>query len=176
VPIVRTRPGMTIDASALKPVFEAATGPVRTVAFQSAMSVQQPALQDPKLYADVFGLFAFVALLLAAIGLFAIANGDVARRTYETGVRLTLGATPAQVQRLMLRETIRPVTTGVAIGLVIAWWAVRFMQGLLHDVNARSPWTFVVVAGVLAATGILAGWLPAQRASRTDPAIVLRAQ
>ncbi len=176
LPIFRARPGTTIDSSVLKPVFEAATGPVRTVAFQSAMSMQQPALQDPKLYADVFGLFAVVALLLAAIGLFAIANGDVARRTYETGVRLTLGATPAQVQRLMLRETIRPVAVGVAIGLFSAWWAARFMQALLHDVDARSPLTFVFVAAVLAATAILAGWLPARRAARTDPAIVLRAQ
>ena len=124
----------------------------------------------------LFGTFGVIALLLAAVGLYAIASFEVSRRRSEMGVRLTLGALPADVRRLMLVSAVQPVAAGHAIGLVAAWWAGAFLQEFLHQVDARDPWTLAGVAVVLTITAILAAWLPAHRASRIDPAQVLRSQ
>jgi hypothetical protein len=172
--IFRVRSGVAIDATSLRPVF-AAAGPV-SVTLISAAATLEPGLQDPRLYADIFGVFAFVAVLLATVGLFAVASGDVSMRRYEMGVRLTLGASPRQLQRMVTSECVRPVIAGIGLGLVGAWWAGRLMQSLLHEVDPHDPATLAVVAAVLIVAALAASWWPARRAGRTDPAIVLRAQ
>ena len=133
-------------------------------------------LLNEKFRTVLFGTFGVIALLLAAVGLYAITSFEVSRRRPEMGVRLSLGALPADVRRLMLVSAVQPVAAGLAIGLVATWWAGAFLQEFLHHVDARDPWTLAGVAVVLTITAILAAWLPAHRASRIDPAQVLRSQ
>ena len=78
--------------------------------------------------------------------------------------------------RLVIMETCLPVLVGTASGLLLAAWAARYLQAFLHGVDARDPWTYVLVAAVLIVTSVGAAWLPAHRASRTDPAEALRAK
>ena len=88
---------------------------------------------------------------------------------------VSLGATAADLRRLVIGAALRPVAIGTAAGLIGAWWTARFLQAFVFEVDARSPWTFGAVALVLAVTAVLAAWRPAQRAATTDPTTVLRA-
>jgi putative ABC transport system permease protein len=133
-----------------------------------------PHLQTPRFQAFLFGAIALIGLLLTAVGLYAVAAFDVAQRRFELGVRLTMGATAADIRQLVIRRALRPVLIGSAAGLVATWWAARYIQGFLFEVDAHDPWTLGLVALVLIITAVVAVWLPARRAARTDPTAVLR--
>jgi ABC-type antimicrobial peptide transport system permease subunit len=135
----------------------------------------RPYYQRPRFQAVLFGIVAVIAVLLAAVGLYAVTAFDVARRRHEIGVRVSLGASQRDIQRLVLRTAVRPVAIGAAVGLLAAWWAGRYLQAFVFEVNARDPLTYAVVVGLLIATGIIAAWGPARRAARTDPTTALRA-
>jgi ABC-type antimicrobial peptide transport system permease subunit len=112
--------------------------------------------------------------LVAAIGIYGVSAFEVARRQFEMGVRLSLGATAADLRRMMIRAALKPVAVGAGTGLAISWWAASFLQSFVVDVDARDPGTFAVVAVTLALTAIAAAWLPAGLAARTNPASILR--
>jgi predicted permease len=131
-------------------------------------------LREPRARAILFGSFGVVGLVLASIGLFAVASFHVAQRRYELGVRSALGASAGSIRRLVIADVVRPVVFGTFAGLVAAYWAGEFVQSLLHQVDARDPWTLAVVVATLIATAVLASWPPARRAGRIDPAVVLR--
>jgi predicted permease len=132
-------------------------------------------VREDRFRAILFGTFGVCALLLAVVGLYAVASFDVALRQRELGVRLAFGATPQDLCALLIRQAVRPVLWGSAIGIAIAVWAARFLQSFLTGVDAKDPLTFAVVALLLAGTAAAAAWIPARRAARTDPSIVLRA-
>ena len=132
-------------------------------------------MQQPRFQALLFGSVAVIGLLLAAVGLYAVAAFDVARRRQEMGIRLALGATAGDLRHLVIGAALRPVAIGTVAGLIGAWWTARFLQAFVFEVDVRNPWTFGVVAVVLAVTAVLAVWRPAQRAAKTDPTTVLRA-
>ena len=115
-------------------------------------------------------------MVLSAVGLYAVASFEVSRRRYEMGVRAALGATARDLRRIIVSDACRAVAAGAACGLVVAWWALQYLQAQLFEVDARDPGTLALVVAVLLVTAILAAWLPAHRAGRTDPAVVLRAQ
>jgi ABC-type antimicrobial peptide transport system permease subunit len=115
-------------------------------------------------------------LLLAAVGLFAVASYDAATRDYEMGVRLALGATPGALKRLILRDACTPVAIGTLAGLAAAWWASGGAQAFLFQTDSGEPAYYVIVAGVLVATAAIAAWVPASRAARTNPVVLLKAQ
>ena len=146
------------------------------IAVSAAGSLRTSVLQQPRMQTIIFGSFAVVGLILAALGLFAVASFEVALRRYELGVRVALGASAAQIRRLMLAESLKPVALGVVCGLAMAYWAATFVQSLVHQVDARDPWTMALVAVALIATTALAAWVPARRAARVDPIVTLRAQ
>jgi ABC-type lipoprotein release transport system permease subunit len=98
----------------------------------------------------------------------------VARRRFELAVRLSLGATSADIRRLVVRDTVRPVVFGVVAGIVAAWWAAQFLEAFVLEVRLRDPWTYGLVVTVLITTAVLAAWAPARLAGRTDPSSVLR--
>jgi predicted permease len=133
-------------------------------------------LIDQKFRTMLFTTFGVVALLLAAVGLYAVGSFEVAMRRSEMGVRMSLGATAGNLQRLVIREALTPVIVGILAGLIVTYWAAKFLQSFLYQVDARDPVTYVLVALALIATAIMAAWLPARRAARTDPATVLRAE
>jgi putative ABC transport system permease protein len=120
------------------------------------------------------GVFAGVALLLSAIGLFGVMAYVVAQRTREIGVRLALGAARRDIFRLVLGRGIVLAGVGAAIGVAGAFWLTSIMQSLLYSVSARDPQTFVAVPLLLVAVALLACYVPARRAMRVDPVTALR--
>jgi ABC-type antimicrobial peptide transport system permease subunit len=115
-----------------------------------------------------------VALLLAGIGLYGVISYMVTRRRSEIGVRLALGANPAQVVRMVITDSLRLATIGLAAGLVIAWFAARLLSGLLYGVTASNAAAYIGSALVLGAVALAAGWLPARRAAAVQPSELVR--
>ena len=132
------------------------------------------ALTRERLVATLSGFFGALALLLAALGLYAVTSYAVTRRQIELGIRMALGSTPGGVVRLVLGRVAVLVAGGVALGAAASWWAARFVESLLFGLTPRDPVTIAGAVVVLAAVGAVAGWLPAVRAARIDPAQVLR--
>jgi predicted permease len=131
-------------------------------------------LTQERLVATLSGSFGALALLLAGIGLYGVATYTVTRRRAELGIRMALGAAPAGVVRLVLARLAVVVAIGIVLGGIASWWAARFVGGLVYGLPARDPVTLAGAAAVLIAVSTLAGWLPARRAARIDPADVLR--
>lgn len=122
----------------------------------------------------LLSLFAVLALALAAVGVYGVVHFAVAERTREIGVRIALGATPADVRRLILARGMGMPSIGIAAGLIASFWVTRLMSGLLFDIRAGDPATFAGAAVVLAAVACLACYVPARRASRLDVVESLR--
>jgi predicted permease len=125
---------------------------------------------------SLFGVFAGLALLLGAIGIYGVMSYGVAQRSRELGVRMALGANRGSVLRLVLGEGIRLTLPGLALGLIAALAASRLLGNLLFEVSAVDPLTFVAVALVLGAVCLAAAYLPALRATRVDPLTSIRAE
>ncbi|MGC1367642.1 MAG: FtsX-like permease family protein [Candidatus Acidiferrum sp.] len=122
----------------------------------------------------LIGSFAALALLLAMIGLYGLVSYSVAQRTRELGVRMALGASQADVLRLVLREGVRLAFFGISIGLVAALAFAQLMRALLFGVNPADPTILIGVALVLGVVALAACFIPAHRATRVDPMIALR--
>jgi putative ABC transport system permease protein len=131
-------------------------------------------LVQERIVALLAGFFGLLALLLAGLGLYGVTTYAVTRRRTEIGIRMALGAAPAGVVRLVLVRVALLVAVGVAVGAGVSLWASRFVAALLFGLEPRDPATLAGAAAVLATVGAIAGWLPAHRASRIDPADVLR--
>lgn len=118
--------------------------------------------------------FAGLALVLAAVGIYSVLSYGVRRRFHEIGIRMALGATRSNVLRLVVADGVKPILTGVAIGLATALALGRVMAALLYGVHPADPLTFVVVALLLVAVGVLATVVPAYGATRVQPVRILR--
>jgi predicted permease len=124
----------------------------------------------------VLGGFAGVALVLAGVGIYGVVSYAVAQRTREMGIRLALGAAPASVRSLVLSGALRPVALGLLLGLAGGLASSRVLGSFLYEVPATDWVTFAAVAGLLLATAVLASWVPAQRGTRVDPILAMRAE
>jgi predicted permease len=127
-----------------------------------------------RLGATMFVTFGLLALVIAAIGLYSVIAYNVTQRLHELGVRVALGARSPDLIRLVVGDGMRVAGVGVVLGAVGALAAGRWVEPLLFNVSPRDPSTFVLVATTLIAVAIIASWLPARRASRVDPNVVLR--
>ena len=130
----------------------------------------------PRFNALLLSVFALAALLLSAVGLYGVMAASVRQRQGEIGVRLALGATGADVRRLVLGEGLRLAATGAVAGLALAFAATRVLRGLLFQIEPLDPASLAAAAVALVGASVVATWLPARRATRVDPIEVLRAQ
>ena len=126
--------------------------------------------------AGLFSAFGGLALLLATIGVYGLKAYDVSRRTREIGIRMAIGATSADVQRLVMREGLRTTVIGLGVGLLLAAGIGKLVSGLLYRVSPFDPIVLAVAAAVLSATAMLACYLPARRATRVVPLEALRSE
>jgi len=129
-----------------------------------------------RLNAVLISSFSGLALIIAAVGIAGVLAFSVSARTLEIGIRMSLGADAARVQRMILREGGELLAIGLVLGVVGAAFATRVIQRLLFGVEPHDPITFIAVAAMMAAIGLVACWLPARRAARIDPAITMRSQ
>jgi hypothetical protein len=171
---VRTAPGTVPDLAAIDSRLDARFGRY-TARMARVADALAPHLQRPRFQAVLFGSVAVIALIVAAVGLYALAAFDAARRRFEMGVRLALGARPRDVRRALVRGAITPVALGTLAGLMVGWWLLPFLQPYVVDVDVRDPWSAGLVAAVLLATAVVAASLPARRVAAADPTTVLRA-
>ncbi|MBI1760068.1 MAG: ABC transporter permease [Acidobacteria bacterium] len=132
------------------------------------------AVAQPRFSALLFGLFALLAMLLAALGLYSVMAYTVTQRTHEVGIRLALGAQTRHVLWLMIRQGMTLALAGVAIGLGGAWVLTRLLKTLLFGVSTTAPLTMVLIALLLTTVALLACWIPARRATKVDPMMALR--
>jgi putative ABC transport system permease protein len=121
-------------------------------------------------------LFAGLALLLSAVGIYGVMAYTTTQRSHEIGIRMALGARSGEVLSLVLGQGMRLVAVGLAVGLIGAWALSRVLVSQLYGITARDPVTYVAVAVLLAAVALLATYLPARRAAHVDPLIALRSE
>ncbi|MGH7539450.1 MAG: FtsX-like permease family protein, partial [Gemmatimonadota bacterium] len=133
-------------------------------------------LAPDRFLSTLLGLFAVLALVLGAVGIYGVMVFMVSRRTREIGVRMALGARPADVLRAVMTRGVWLVLGGLALGTLGAVAASRALSSLLFEVSPTDPVTLIAVAAVLAAAALFACWWPARRATRVDPAVTLRAE
>jgi putative ABC transport system permease protein len=146
------------------PVFDIAT--MDQLVYQSASA--------PRFNTALLGIFAALALVLAAVGIYGVMSYAVAQRTHEIGIRVALGAEASDILRQVVRQGMLPAVIGIATGIAGAWGVTRFLSSLLFGVRPTDPMTFMVIPVLLAAVGVLACLLPARRATKVDPVVALR--
>jgi len=151
----------------------APTAPIENV--MTIPQYKERSISPRRLNAILVSSFGVLAVIIAAVGIAGVLAFSVSARTNEIGIRMSLGATQGTVQSMILREGGSLVLLGVALGVAGAFLASRAIQGLLFGISPHDPITFIGVAAMMAAIGVVACWIPALRASRIDPAISMRA-
>ena len=142
---------------------------IRTVEFLVNRSTA-----DRRFLMVLMGIFASLALVLTIIGLYGVISYLVNQRTQEIGIRMALGAQVGDIMRMVLKQGMVLVLTGVALGLAAAWLLTRLMSRLLYQVSATDPLTFAAIALLLIIVALLACYVPARRATKVDPLVALR--
>jgi hypothetical protein len=171
---INTAPGRRVAVQ--KDVAAALTRVDPSVAFTFGTfdQVVEATVTQERLIAMLSAFFGGLALLLAAIGLYGVVAHAVRARQVEIGLRISLGATPSNIVRLVFQRVGVLIAGGLAFGLAGSLWALRFVEALLFDVEARDLTTFAGAAGVLVAVAALAALVPARRAARLNPVTALR--
>jgi putative ABC transport system permease protein len=147
----------------------------QTLNLKTLDAIKVESLGNNRLRAALLSIFAGVALLLSAVGIYGVVSYGVAQRTREIGIRAALGATPASILKLILRGGMTTVVLGLLIGIVGVFSLTQLLSSLLYGVGDRDPLTIGGVAGILGFVGLVACYLPAREATKANPLIALRA-
>jgi predicted permease len=171
---VRARGNATGIAASLRQTAQRVDPNLPIFDMKPMATIVEESLFMERMVAALSVAFGGLATLLAAIGLYGVMSYSVARRTREIGIRMALGAERGSVMWLVLREVAIMVIAGVAIGLPLAFALSRIVQSQLFELSAHDPIALTAAAAVLAFVALVAGYLPARRATRVDPMLALR--
>jgi ABC-type antimicrobial peptide transport system permease subunit len=133
-------------------------------------------VSQPRFYTLLLSIYAALALVLAATGLYGVLAYAVSQRRQEIGIRMALGASGAGVLRIVLGQALRLIGAGIIVGLAGAWGLTRLIASELYQTPASDPLTFAAVSVLMIAVAAIAALVPARRAVKVDPAIALRAE
>jgi putative ABC transport system permease protein len=172
--VIRTTTDPLSLASAVRREIKALDPDLALAGVKPLEQLVYESVAEPRFRTTLLGLFAAVALLLAAIGLYGVLSYAVIERTREIGIRMALGAQARDVLRLVIGHGIKLALIGVLIGLGAALALTRLMKTLLFDLSATDPLTFGVIALLLTLVALAACWMPARRATKVDPMTALR--
>jgi len=172
--VLRTESNPATVVSSLRAVFSSADPELALSPAQTMEQIVDGSVAARRFQMYLAVAFALTALLLASLGVYGVISFNVARRTPEMGIRIALGARTMQLTAMILRQGLRPVVAGLAVGLVAALALGRFIATELYGVAPNDPWTMSAVAALLFAVAICACWIPARRASKIDPLRALR--
>jgi predicted permease len=172
--VVRSASDPRQVVSAIRAVVRAMDGDLPVYRVQTMEEVVAASISRTRFTMQLLALFAGLALLLASVGVYGVMSYGVGQRTHEIGIRKALGAQPRDIIGLFVRQGFALALVGVVLGLLGALALTRAMRGLLYGVTASDPLTFMSVPLLLAATALLACYLPARRATRVDPMTALR--
>jgi predicted permease len=171
---VRTRPEMTGAASAARQIVQRLDPNLPIFDMKTMTAQVDESLFLERLVAVLSMLFGALATLLAAVGLYGVMSYTVSRRTREIGIRMALGAERTSVLWMILREVAVMAAAGVLIGLPVAWALGRLVESQLYGLSPTDPFTLIMAATALSAVALLAGYVPARRATRVDPMLAIR--
>jgi predicted permease len=146
--------------------------PIRDMSTQTEQ-IDQGTFQE-RLFARLSTFFALLALVLACVGLYGLTSYAVARRTNEIGIRMALGAERTRILGMVLRDALALAALGIVVGVPLALAASRLVASMLYELKPTDPITIAAATVLLAAVAVLAGYLPARRASKVDPMVALR--
>ena len=172
--LVRTTGEPLAIAGAVREQVRAIDKDVPVTQVQTMEKVLGASVAQPRFSMLLVGLFASLALILSAVGIYGVMAYSVSRRAHEIGVRMALGAGAGQVLKLVLKDGMSLALAGIGVGLVGAFGLTRLMASLLFGVGAKDPVTFASVAVFLAFVAFIACYIPARRATKVDPLIALR--
>jgi putative ABC transport system permease protein len=174
VVFLRSKSGVETLGEAVRQEVEKVNPNVPVHSISSMDQIIARSVADRRFSLELLGVFAAVALLLAAIGIYGVMSYSFSQRTHEVGIRLALGAQRLDIVRLALGEGMRIVVIGLAAGLVGAAIMTRFFRSMLFNVAPTDPPTFLSVSALLAGVALFACYIPAKRATRVDPLVALR--
>ena len=167
-----------LPPSSIEPVLRkevAAVDPTATVKDVRSMGeVVLASAAAPRTTTTLIGLFAGVALILGAIGVYGVLSYGVTQRRREIGIRMAIGAAPVAVRAMVMRQAARLLAGGLVVGLVVAWLGASVLKGFVYGVSVRDPLTYAMVPLLFALVGFGASYLPARRATRVSPTEVMR--
>ncbi len=166
---------MSLAAAARKEIW-AVDQDLPITRLQTMEGLISASIAQQRLYLSLMGVFAAVALLLAAVGIYGVMSYAVAQRAHEIGIRMALGAQTSDVLKLVVGQSMKLTMMGVAVGLVTAFGLTRLITNLLFGVSATDPATFVAVALLLTGVALAACYIPARRATKVDPMMALRTE
>jgi len=172
--VVRTKGDPSALAGAIRRIIARVDPESPVAAVRTMEQILGRSIEDRSQQMALLGAFAGLALLLAIIGLYGVLSYAVTQRSREIGLRIAVGATARSVQSMVVGRGLALTGAGLVIGLALAAVGTRAMKTLLYGVDAVDPATFAAVSLLLCVVGVLACWLPARRASRLDPIVVLR--
>lgn len=172
--VVRTSMTQPSYASSLRRILADLNADVPVSDVETMRTIVSESMAAPRSTTSLFAIFAALALILGAVGIYGVISYSVAQRTHEIGIRMALGASRNDVLRLVLDQGFKLALTGVLVGAGGALVLARVLSSLLFGVTPSDPPTFLAVAAVLCAVAVLASYIPARRAMRVDPMVALR--